>query len=50
MLILGLLLLVIGYFLGIGLLETIGLILAVLGAIFWIAAASGRPVGGRTWY
>jgi hypothetical protein len=50
MLILGIILIVVGWLLGIGLLETIGLILAVIGAILLIMSGMGRPVGGRTWF
>lgn len=50
MLILGIILIVVGWALGIGLLETIGLVLAVIGAILLLLSLSGRPVGGRTWY
>ena len=50
MLILGVILLVLGWALGIGILETIGIILAVIGAVLLIAGAAGHPVGGRTWY
>jgi hypothetical protein len=32
-------------------LTTIGVILVVIGAVFWILGAVGRPVGGRkAWY
>jgi hypothetical protein len=50
MIILGLLLLLIGYFTGIGILSTIGMILIVVGAILWILGAMGRAVGPRTHY
>ena len=50
MLILGVILLVLGWALGIGILETIGIILAVIGAVLLIAGAAGHPVVGRTWY
>jgi hypothetical protein len=51
MIILGVLLLVLGYFLGIGVLETIGLILLIVGVVLWLFGALGRPVGGRrAWY
>jgi hypothetical protein len=49
MLILGLILLVLGLVLGIPILWTIGLILAVIGAILWIAEGSGAT-WGRRWY
>lgn len=51
MIVLGLILLLVGYFTGIGILYTIGGILLVVGAILWALGASGRPVGGRrTWF
>ncbi|BCJ70771.1 hypothetical protein CS0771_03150 [Catellatospora sp. IY07-71] len=50
MLLLGLILLLLGYFLNIGILTTIGLILLIVGAILWILGAVGRPVGGRRHY
>ena len=50
MLILGLVLLVIGWLTGIGILTTIGVILVVIGAIFWILGSMGRPVAGRRYW
>ena len=51
MIILGIILLVIGYFTGISVLYTIGGILAVIGIILWILGAVGRPVAGRkVWF
>ena len=50
MIILGLVLLVVGFLVHIPVLTTIGLVLMVLGAILWIMGASGRAVGGRTHY
>jgi Family of unknown function (DUF6131) len=49
-LILGLVLVVIGYITGIGILQTIGIILLVVGAVLWILGAMGRPVGGRRYW
>jgi hypothetical protein len=49
--ILGLILLVIGFVLGVPVLWTIGLILLVIGAILFLLGAIGREVGGRRyWY
>jgi len=49
--ILGLILLVIGFVLGVPVLWTIGLILLVIGAILFLRGAIGREVGGRRyWY
>jgi hypothetical protein len=45
--ILGLILLLIGWLAGIGILTTIGIILIVIGAVLWILGSTGRPVGGR---
>ena len=50
MLILGLVLLVIGYLANIGLLVTLGIILLIVGAVLWILGSMGRPVGGRRHY
>jgi hypothetical protein len=49
--ILGIILLVVGYFTGLSILYTIGGILVVIGLILWILGAVGRPVGGRkVWF
>jgi len=51
MIILGITLLVIGYFTGLSILYTIGGILLVIGIILWILGAVGRPVAGRkVWF
>lgn len=51
MIILGLILLVLGFLLDISILWTIGIILLVIGVILWILGATGRAIGGRThWY
>ncbi|OLP02145.1 hypothetical protein BVU76_12195 [Mycolicibacterium porcinum] len=51
MIVLGIILLLIGYFAGISILYTIGGILLVIGIILWILGAVGRPVGGRkVWF
>jgi hypothetical protein len=51
MIVLGVILLLIGYFAGISILYTIGGILVVVGVILWILGAVGRPVGGRkVWF
>ena len=51
MLILGVILALLGWLTGIGILTTIGIILIVIGAVLWILGSTGRPVGGRrTWY
>ena len=51
MIVLGLILLIVGYLLPLPILTTIGVILLVVGAILWLLGASGRPIGGRRyWY
>jgi hypothetical protein len=50
MLILGLVLLILGYLTNIGFLVTLGIILLVIGAVLWILGSMGRPVGGRRHY
>lgn len=46
----GVILLLLGVLLNIGILWTIGVILLVVGAILWVAGATGRAVGGRRHY
>ena len=51
MIVLGVILLILGFIFGIQWLWTIGIILLVIGAILWILGAVGRPVAGRRyWY
>lgn len=50
MIILGLVLLVLGFLLSIPVLWTIGLVMMVAGALLWILGATGRAVGGRSHY
>ncbi len=50
MIILGIILLVLGYLLGISILTTLGIILIVIGAILAILGATGRAVGGRKYW
>jgi hypothetical protein len=50
MITLGIILLVLGWLLGVGLLSTIGMILIVIGAVLWILGAMGRAVGPRSHY
>jgi len=49
-LVLGLILLLIGWLTGIGILTTIGIVLLVIGAVLWILGSTGRPVGGRRYW
>ena len=50
MIVTGLILLLLGYFLGISILYTIGGILLVIGLVLWIAGSMGHAVGGRAHY
>ena len=51
MIVLGIILLVLGYVLPMPLLATIGWILLVIGVVLFILGAVGRPVGGRkVWF
>jgi hypothetical protein len=49
--VLGLILLVVGFVAKIPIVWTLGIIVLVIGAIFFVAGAAGREVGGRRhWY
>jgi hypothetical protein len=51
MIILGLILLLVGYLLGVSLLYTVGGILLVVGLVLFLLGTTGRTVGGRSnWY
>jgi hypothetical protein len=50
MIILGVILLVLGALLDIGILYTIGGILAVIGVVLWLLGSFGRQVGPRAHY
>jgi len=51
MIILGIILLILGFVLGVPILWTIGIILVVIGVILMILGAGGRAIGGRRhWY
>ncbi|MFB7616869.1 DUF6131 family protein [Kitasatospora sp. NPDC056181] len=50
MIILGVILLIIGFVTGISILWTIGIVLAVIGLILWVASLLGHAVGGRRHY
>ncbi|WP_167739611.1 DUF6131 family protein [Streptomyces subrutilus] len=50
MLVLGIILLIVGFVTGISILWTIGIVLLVIGAILWILGAAGHAVGGRRHY
>ena len=51
MIVLGAILLILGFVLKVQILWTIGITLLVIGAVLWILGSVGRPVGGRRyWY
>lgn len=51
MIVLGIVLLVLGWVFGLAILTYLGVAALVIGLILWILGAVGRPVGGRTvWY
>jgi hypothetical protein len=50
MLILGIILLVLGFVLDIQVLWIIGIVLLVIGAVLWFLGALGRPVAGRRYW
>jgi hypothetical protein len=51
MIVLGAILLILGFVLGINILWTIGIVLLVIGAVLWLLGSIGRPVAGRkVWY
>lgn len=50
MIVLGVILLILGWILGINILWTIGIILLVVGAVLYLLGAVGRPLGPRRHY
>jgi hypothetical protein len=48
--VLGVILLVVGYLLGIAILWTFGIILVVVGVILFLLGAAGHAIGGRRHY
>lgn len=50
MIVLGIVCLILALIFDVGLLWLIGLVLVVLGVIFWVLGAMGRAVGGRRHY
>ena len=50
MIVVGVILLILGFIFGIPVLWTIGLILAIVGAVLWIAGSAGHEVAGRRHY
>jgi hypothetical protein len=49
MLVLGLVLMLLGFLVGVPVLWTIGIVLAAVGAVLWVAESAGAP-WGRRWY
>lgn len=47
LIILGVILLILGFALGISILWTIGIILLVVGVVLYLLGATGRAIGGR---
>jgi hypothetical protein len=50
MILLGLILLLLGFVLGIGILWTIGIVLILVGVVLWVLGSMDRAVGGRRHY
>jgi len=50
MIVLGVILIILGALLDIGILYTLGGILAVVGLILWLLGAAGRQIGPRAHY
>lgn len=50
MIVLGVILLIVGFVIGIPILWTIGVILLLVGLVLWVAGALGHAVGGRRHY
>ncbi|MEU3750419.1 MULTISPECIES: DUF6131 family protein [Streptomyces] len=50
MILVGLILLLIGFLTGVSIIWTIGIVLLVIGAVLWILGAVGHEVGGRRHY
>ncbi|QZY20225.1 DUF6131 family protein [Streptomyces decoyicus] len=50
MIILGIILLIVGFLTGISTLWTIGIVALVIGAILWILGTAGHAIGGRRHY
>jgi hypothetical protein len=51
MIVLGIVLLVLGWLLSVGILQTLGIILIVIGAVLFLLGRTGHAVGGRAhWF
>jgi hypothetical protein len=47
----GVIILILGFVFLIPILKTLGILLLVIGAVFWFLGSTGRPVAGRRyWY
>ena len=50
MIVLGVILLILGFVFGIGILQTIGIILLVVGVVLFALGSAGHAIGGRRHY
>lgn len=50
MIVLGLILLLVGWLTGIGILTTVGVVLLIVGLVLLAMGTAGRSVGGRNWW
>lgn len=50
MIVLGIILLLLGWLLSISILWTLGIVLVVIGVVLWILGSVGHAVGGRRHY
>ena len=50
MIVLGIILLILGWILGIGILSTIGIVLLIVGVILFAIGAAGQTVAGRRYW
>lgn len=50
MIVLGIVLLLLGWLTGIGILNTLGVLLVIVGVVLLLISAFGHPVGGRKWW
>ena len=50
MIVLGVILLILGFVLGIQILWSIGIVLVVVGAVLWLLGSLGHAIGGRRHY
>jgi hypothetical protein len=50
MIVLGIILLIIGFVTGIAILWTLGVIALIIGAVLWLLGATGHAVAGRRHY